>query len=152
MGNYFKKLNRWCLYSVVVLIIFSFDSEIDKAITIQDLRCEYNTNPLGIETSEPRLSWVLESNERGEKQTAYRVLVASSLQKLQSNAGDFWDTWNFDRAPWRGNPTPVYMPGENITEGGLPAAEVEGVNLLPYENGKSVFKIESGNYNFSINI
>jgi len=90
MGNYFKKLNRWCLYSLVVLIIFSCDSEM--GITIHDLRCEYSTNPLGIETSEPRLSWQLESNQRGQRQTAYQLLVASSREKLEKNIGDLWDS------------------------------------------------------------
>jgi hypothetical protein len=39
---------------------------------------------------------------------------------------------------------------KNITEGGLPVSEVEGVSLLHSENGASVYKIESGNYNFRI--
>ena len=67
-----------------------YSSEEKIRIVIEGMRGEYNTNPLGVETSEPCLSWILESDERGEKQTAYRVLVASSLQKLQANNGDFW--------------------------------------------------------------
>jgi len=90
MEYYLKKLKRWYLYSVVVLIAFSCDSEM--GITIQDLRCEYSTNPLGIETSEPRLSWILESNQRGQKQTAWHLLVASSRDKLDKNIGDLWDS------------------------------------------------------------
>ncbi len=52
------------------------------------LRCEYRINPLGIDTPQPRLSWVLESGERGQKQTAYRVLVADSREKLDQNLGN----------------------------------------------------------------
>ena len=50
-------------------------------LTPEQLRCEYLSNPLGIDVAQPRLSWVLRSganDARGEGQTAYRVLVAST--------------------------------------------------------------------------
>lgn len=56
------------------------------------LRCEYLTNPMGIDITEPRLSWKLESKTRGQKQTAYHILAASSHDKLNKNSGDLWDT------------------------------------------------------------
>ena len=56
------------------------------------LRCEYRVNPLGIDVLKPRLSWILESGERGQKQTAYRILVASSEENLKHNKGDLWDS------------------------------------------------------------
>ena len=56
------------------------------------LRCEYLDNPLGIDTPQPRLSWVLESRQRAEKQTAYQILAASSEAQLKSDSGDLWDT------------------------------------------------------------
>ena len=37
------------------------------------LRCEYKTNPLGIDAPEPRLSWVLESLKQNVVQTAYQI-------------------------------------------------------------------------------
>jgi len=57
-----------------------------------NLRCEYLTNPLGIDVCEPRLGWKLTSNQRGQKQTAYRVLVATSQVTLNKNVGDLWDS------------------------------------------------------------
>ncbi|MFC1541015.1 glycoside hydrolase family 78 protein [Candidatus Latescibacterota bacterium] len=61
-------------------------------MTINNLRCEYLTNPLGIDITLPRLSWVLESDTRGQYQTAYRIVVASSEENLKNNVGDLWDT------------------------------------------------------------
>ncbi|MEN6335884.1 MAG: hypothetical protein ABFE01_16650, partial [Phycisphaerales bacterium] len=58
----------------------------------QDLRCEYLVNPLGIGVAEPRLSWTLESGRRGQMQTAYRILVASSPKLLDKETGDLWDS------------------------------------------------------------
>ena len=61
-------------------------------VTVEKLRCEYLDNPLGIDTPQPRLSWVLESGQRAQAQTAYQVLVASSEALLKANTGDLWDT------------------------------------------------------------
>ena len=47
-----------------------------------NLRCEYRVNPLGIDVTQPRLSWIVTSAERGQKQTAYQVLVASDEATL----------------------------------------------------------------------
>ena len=43
------------------------------------LRCEYLVNPLGIDAVRPRLSWIVQSGEREQVQTAYQVLVASTV-------------------------------------------------------------------------
>lgn len=56
------------------------------------LRCEYRVNSLGIDEAQPRLTWRVESNERGQKQTAYHILVASSAAALEKNEGDLWDS------------------------------------------------------------
>ena len=56
------------------------------------LRTEYLVNPLALNTTAPRLSWIMESgNTRGAKQTAYQILVASSAANLVANKGDLWD-------------------------------------------------------------
>jgi alpha-L-rhamnosidase len=60
-----------------------------------DLRCEYLTDPLGIDTKQPRLSWRLKPTDdeaRGQAQTAYRILVAGSEKLLARNKGDLWDS------------------------------------------------------------
>ena len=59
---------------------------------VQNLRCEYRVNPLGIDSLRPRLSWIITSDRRGEIQTAYQILVASSEDSLQKDVGDLWDS------------------------------------------------------------
>ena len=61
-------------------------------LTASRLRCEYLTNPLGIDEKRPRLSWIVQSSQRGQRQTAYQVLVASSDSVLGGSRGDHWDT------------------------------------------------------------
>jgi hypothetical protein len=63
-------------------------SSTTDVLSSADLRCEYLVNPLGIDVQKPRLSWKLDSSIRGQKQTAYQILVASSPEKLTSNIGD----------------------------------------------------------------
>jgi alpha-L-rhamnosidase len=62
------------------------------ALEVQALRCEYLKDPMGLEAVDPRLSWRLSSAQRGERQTAYQILVASSPSLLESGAGDLWDS------------------------------------------------------------
>ena len=62
------------------------------AVATKNLRCEYLSDPLGIGTVEPRLSWILVSQQRGEKQTGYQILVASSEKLLNDDVGDLWDS------------------------------------------------------------
>lgn len=61
-------------------------------VSVGRLRCEYLENPLGIEMAKPRVSWILESGDRGEKQTAYQVMMASTAEELAKDHGDLWDS------------------------------------------------------------
>ncbi|MGA2556366.1 MAG: hypothetical protein ABSG04_08840, partial [Verrucomicrobiota bacterium] len=63
-----------------------------SAVRCASLRCEYLADPLGLDAANPRLGWIVASARRGEMQTAYQILVASSLQLLNQNQGDLWDT------------------------------------------------------------
>ena len=69
---------------------------VQAAMTPTHLRCEYRKAPLGIDEAAPRLSWIVNSDERSQKQTAYRILVASSLQRLAKDQGNLWDSGKVD--------------------------------------------------------
>ncbi len=57
-----------------------------------DLKCEYASNPIGLDALEPQLSWRIESQERGVSQTAYRIIVADSKTLIDQNVGNIWDS------------------------------------------------------------
>jgi alpha-L-rhamnosidase len=82
------------LLAITFTALACLSSHISAAENIHttNLRCEYLKNPLGIDVATPRLSWIIKSDQRGQKQTAYQVLVASSRGKLDKNTGDLWDT------------------------------------------------------------
>ncbi|HPU43948.1 MAG TPA: family 78 glycoside hydrolase catalytic domain [Dictyoglomaceae bacterium] len=54
-----------------------------------DLRCEYAENPLGVDEKQPVLSWKLNHSKKNEKQSAYQIIISSSLE---NDTGDMWDT------------------------------------------------------------
>ena len=56
------------------------------------LTCEYAVNPLNVDVPKPRFSWILESDQRGQMQSAYQILVAGSEEKLNVDTGDKWDS------------------------------------------------------------
>jgi alpha-L-rhamnosidase len=64
----------------------------DQPLHALNLRCEYLIDPIGVGERLPRLGWMLESSRNGDQQKAYRVIVASSAEKLAANTGDLWDS------------------------------------------------------------
>jgi len=68
-----------------------------SGVRVVDLQCEYDTDPLGIDVPAPRLSWKLESPVRGQRQTAYQIMVASTSELLAAGKPDLWDTHKVSR-------------------------------------------------------
>lgn len=63
-----------------------------NSLRVEKLRCEYEINPIGISSRIPRLSWIIESEQKGAYQTAYQIIISSTLEKLLKNEGDIWNT------------------------------------------------------------
>jgi len=68
------------------------------ALAAAGLRCEGAAAPLGIDVAAPRLSWRVASTARGQRQTAWRVLVAASPEALAADRGDLWDSGRVESA------------------------------------------------------
>ena len=57
---------------------------------VNQLICEYKTNPIGIDAANPRLSWQIASAENGVMQTAYEIRIAPSAEDLGKAARTLW--------------------------------------------------------------
>jgi alpha-L-rhamnosidase len=55
------------------------------------LRCEHLENPLGLDETRPRLSWQIEDERSGARQTAWQVAAARSAEQLDRKP-DLWDS------------------------------------------------------------
>lgn len=82
------------IFKCLVVIFLGIACKSNPTVETVDLRCEYRVSPLGIDNVNPRLSWrMIDADKtRGQKQTAYQVLVASSLKNLEEDNGDLWDS------------------------------------------------------------
>lgn len=90
-----KSLRRLLSMTMVMVLVFTTIISTTMPawaaqgdVVIKDLRVEYMTNPIGIDSEHPRFSWTMESDTRGQKQTAYQILVSSST----NGNGDVWDS------------------------------------------------------------
>lgn len=84
---------KYLYYSAVILALAACSG---GNLQPTNLRTEYLTNPIVVDaTNSPRLSWINEPescNWKGEKQTAWQVLVASSPEKLSEEKADVWNS------------------------------------------------------------
>ncbi len=76
----------------VFVLFFSLAAVAQNGISISQLQTEMLTNPEGIDVKQPRFNWVLQSKLNQIKQIAYQITVASSLEKLNTNTPDLWDS------------------------------------------------------------
>lgn len=64
----------------------------ESRITVGSLKVETRTEPFAVDVVQPRLSWEIKSKERNVIQKAYRILVASTKEKLEKGDADLWDS------------------------------------------------------------
>ncbi len=75
---------------LIVLCIFSTWAQ--NPLSVSNLQCEMLNNPLGIDVLNPRLSWQFLTSDSEVEQHAYHIMVASSIENLNRNQADLWDS------------------------------------------------------------
>lgn len=78
--------------TLIITALFSFSTMAQSGIVVGNLQCEMLNNPEGIDVLKPRLSWQIKSDVNDVKQTAYQIVVASTLENLNANKADLWDS------------------------------------------------------------
>jgi alpha-L-rhamnosidase len=97
---FFVRTRRATRLAIVPLLIVAsgWPHAASGATTVGRLRCEHLTDPEGIDEPRPRLAWIIEADEPGERQTAYRVVAASTADRLARDEGDLWDSGRVESA------------------------------------------------------
>ncbi len=85
-------MNFLFLSAAAALLLSAPLAHAASTLQANHLRCEYQNNPLGIDAAHPRLSWQLQSKTRGQKQTAYQILVSRTPAGLAAGKGNLWDS------------------------------------------------------------
>ncbi|MDR1381475.1 MAG: glycoside hydrolase family 78 protein [Tannerella sp.] len=77
-----------------ILPVFFFACTVKDGLHVGELTCEYLVDPLGIDTETPRIGWTLTDagHVRGQRQTAYHVLMATTPDKLRDGETDVWNS------------------------------------------------------------
>jgi alpha-L-rhamnosidase len=86
-----KHLFVFCLAGLMMAC--ASDKSLDQGPLVpSELACEYLRNPPVVDVVQPRLSWINKAakGDRGQKQTAWQVRVASSIKQLDEP--DLWDS------------------------------------------------------------
>ncbi len=63
-----------------------------SSFKFEKMLVEYAENPININTKHPRFSWIVSSPERNQVQSAYQLMVATSIYLLSHNHPDLWNS------------------------------------------------------------
>ena len=109
--TFVRRGERKALLIAVLMALFSgfIAASAEANLSPGFLRCEYKTNPLAVDAAHPRLFWIVSGAGRGQRQTNYQILAASSRERLARNDGDLWDSEKIASAqtiqiPYNGKP------------------------------------------------
>lgn len=81
-------ISSMCRVTVLCCLVFLFAFCTDAELS--SLKVEYEETPLGIDVEKPRFSWQMNSDERGQSQTAYQIIVT------HENGREVWNTGKVD--------------------------------------------------------
>jgi alpha-L-rhamnosidase len=79
-------------FKILILLIIAGACTQKTSVTVTSLKCEYKINPLGVDVENPRLSWILKSDQRAVSQKAYQVLVSSAGVIPDEQSADMWNS------------------------------------------------------------
>ena len=98
---------------LLVIILTCCKTKTDTTLTVSSLKCNGLENPLGTDRN-PEFSWINNSSERGQAQTAYQIIVSSSEQMAGKNSGDIWDSGKYlvGASTWISYQGPELSPGK----------------------------------------
>ena len=95
-GSLTKKKLKEMKNQVTTVLLFLLMSNFLYAqsieLSVKNLRCEYLTNPLGVDYTNPRLSWMMTDPSRGARQLAYQILVSTDSTLITKGVGDVWNS------------------------------------------------------------
>jgi len=85
------------LFSYSLFLVIGFVCAFVTQSTAQQdgyyaLRCEYLTNPIGIDAATPRFTWKIRDDRMGARQTTYRIVVGLDSVAVADGKGDQWDS------------------------------------------------------------
>jgi alpha-L-rhamnosidase len=99
------------LVSACVIAAFSINcfAQPNLQTRVTSLKCEYLEKPLGIDASNPRLSWQMDDSRQEAAQKAYRVLIGTDSLEVVQGKGSVWNSGKI-----KSNAILVTYPGSSL--------------------------------------
>ncbi len=85
------KKNMIHLIVLVMSCLFAACQDSSRLI-VSGLQCEYLDAPLAIDNTAPHFGWKMTCGQNGASSSAYQILVATELHKLNEADADLWNT------------------------------------------------------------
>ena len=87
--------------TVLIIVMAAFGSAGSRSFagtmpSVFGMKCEYKTNPIGIDVTKPRLSWKMSSSQRAVRQAVYQIRAAGSVDELTAGKNLLWDSGKVD--------------------------------------------------------
>ncbi|MGV8095158.1 MAG: family 78 glycoside hydrolase catalytic domain [Mangrovibacterium sp.] len=81
-------------FFILVFLLLIADSVFSQPVGCRPdhLRCEYLANPLGVDVSHPRFTWMLNDSRYGALQTAWQIVAGTDSAAVASGNGNMWNS------------------------------------------------------------
>ena len=83
-------MNKSIVIFFILLSFFACQKKKESQSHVVNLKCEHLNNPLGIDATNPRFSWQMESEENGTNQNAYQIIIGTDEHFLAE--GNIWNS------------------------------------------------------------
>jgi len=97
-----------------VLLLTLFVTQMSFATIVRPvgMKCEYMIRPIGIDVLAPRLSWMMQDDRQGARQTAYRITIGPDSAQLLSGKQKNWTSGKLNSsanlAHYKGSPLQAF--------------------------------------------
>lgn len=90
-------MKKFHLFLLLIPVLFSCTKNPDELL-VENLKCEYKENPVGIETANPRLTWQVTSSEINGSQKAYQLIAGTDSMEVARESGNIWNSGKVNSA------------------------------------------------------
>ncbi len=84
-------MKKFHLFLLLTPILFSCTKN-PGDLLVENLKCEYKKNPVGIEAINPRLTWQVITSELSGSQKAYQLFAGTDSMEVIKETGNIWNS------------------------------------------------------------
>ncbi len=90
-----NNIYHYCELAILLVVfvgILSCEKTENKDCKVVELKVDHSVKPIGTDNSNPLMLWQMQDSRIGAKQTAFQVLVSTSVDNLKRGKADVWDS------------------------------------------------------------